>query len=293
MKSDLPPLNWLKTFEVAARLLNFSAAGRELNMTQSAVSQQIRLLEHHLGDPLFNRQHRRVTLTNSGMAYLPVVQSAIERLQRSTVDIFAPISKGQLVLEVNMAFAWGWLAPRLNGFCSRYPGLGVQLYHSNWERDWGSQGIDIAIRHGDGDWPGYVTRPLLRPQLKPYCGSQLARLIQEPVDLLSLPLIEVIGTRRSWKDWFECAGIADPGTVLKHKVDSVAMAIQMAQSGLGVFLGYEDFIAATRFNNYLAAPFDISVETPDNYYLIYSDSRPLTKSAAVFEEWFLQEMQLT
>ena len=206
MKTDLPPLNWLKTFEAAARLLNFSAAGRELHMTQSAVSQQIRLLEHHLGDELFLREHRKVSLTNSGQAYLPVVQGAIHNLQRNTAEIFSPVGKGRLVLEVNYAFSSLWLASNLHRFCTRYPGIGLHLVHSNWDNEFFNTTPDLAIMSGTGDWPGLTLEPLINAELTPYCAPRLAQYLNDPCDLLSLPLLDVVGISRSWNEWFEYAG---------------------------------------------------------------------------------------
>ena len=294
MKTDLPPLNWLKTFEAAARLLNFSAAARELHMTQSAVSQQIRLLEHHLGDELFIRKHRKVTLTNSGLAYLPVVQGAMFNLQRNTAEIFSPIGKGRLVLEVSYAFSSLWLSSRLYKFCARYPGIGLQLVHSNWDSDFFSGSPDLAIMNGAGEWPGLTLKPLITAELKPFCTPKIARLLSDPVDLLSLPLIEVVGVNTSWPQWFEAAGIKMEKTtdVLYHKVDNALTAMLMAESGLGVMLGYPDFFTNQYLKNKLRAPFDISVPTRDNYFLAYPEGRPLSKSATVFSEWLLQELQM-
>ena len=260
-RTDLPPLNWLKTFEAAARLLNFSAAGRELHLTQSAVSQQIRLLEHHLGEPLFTREHRTVYLTNSGLAYLPVVQSAISNLQRNTSEIFSPLGKGRLVIEVSIAFSIMWLSPKLSRFCAKYPELKLQLVHANWDNEFNRSPADITIMHGNGDWPGMQLHPLFTPKLKPYCSPKLADQLSEPSDLLSLPLLEVLGTRQGW------------------------------QAGLGVFLGYPDFFTGQLSNQKLIAPFDICLETEDNYYLTYPKGKPLSKSATVFNEWLLRELE--
>lgn len=290
-RTDLPPLNWLRTFEAAARLLNFSAAGRELNMTQSAVSQQIKLLEHHLGEPLFARSHRKVVLTNSGLAYLPVVQEAISGLQRNTAEIFSPVGKGHLVLEVSISFAMLWLAPMLNKFCARYPGLTLRLIHANWESEFDNSSSDLSIMHGKGDWPDMSTEALFSSILKPYCSAHLARMVNDRDDLFSLPLLEVIGTRRGWTDWFQQAGALPDREVLKHKVDNVAMAYQMAESGLGVFLCHEDFVTRSRMQHHLQVPIDIALETDDNYYLTYPEGRPLSKSAVVFREWLLAELQ--
>ncbi len=290
LRRDLPPLNWLRTFEAAARLLNFSAAGRELNMTQSAVSQQIRLLEHHLAEPLFVRAHRKVTLTHSGQAWLPVVQGAIAGLQRSTAEIFSPAGEGHLVLEVNIAFAMLWLTPRLPRFTARYPGLSLKLVHANWESEFDSNGADLAIMHGRGDWPGRVSEPLLQPQLKPCCSVRLQGLLNDPDDLCSQPLLEVIGNRQGWAEWFQCVEMAAVPVTIRHKVDSLAMAFQMAEAGLGVFLCYEGLLTKGGLRHHLHLPFDTPLVTEDNYYLSWPEGRSLAKSAQLFMDWLREEL---
>ncbi|WP_201556418.1 LysR substrate-binding domain-containing protein [Psychrobacter sp. 72-O-c] len=292
-RADLPPLNWLKTFEAAARLLNFSAAGRELYLTQSAVSQQIRLLEHHLGEPLFVREHRTVYLTNSGMAYLPVVQSAISNLQRHTSDIFSPLGKGRLVIEVNIAFSIMWLSPRLSRFCAQYPGLKLQLVHANWDNEFNRSPADITIIHGNGDWSGMQLHPLFTPELTPYCAPKLAHQLSDPSDLLCLPLLEVLGNRQGWQGWFQQAAIDTANAdILYHKIDNLAAGMSMVASGLGVFLSYPDFFTDQSDSQELLAPFDICLKTEENYYLAYPKGMPLSKSATVFKEWVLSELGL-
>ncbi|WP_293268598.1 LysR substrate-binding domain-containing protein [Neptunomonas sp.] len=290
---NLPPLNWLKTFESAARLLNFSAAGRELHLTQSAVSQQVRLLEHHLGEPLFIREHRTVYLTNSGLAYLPVVQSAISNLQRNTSEIFSPLGKGRLVIEVNIAFSIMWLTPRLSCFCAMYPELKLQLVHANWDNEYNRSPADVTIMHGNGDWPGMHLHPLFTSNLKPYCSPTLADQLNAPSDLLAVPLLEIIGNRQGWQEWFQKASVKiDSADIIYHKTDNLAAGMSMGEAGLGVFLGYPDFFTRQRSHHTLLAPFDICIETEDNYYLAYPKGKPLSKSAAVFNEWLLNELKI-
>ncbi|MCV6612710.1 MAG: LysR substrate-binding domain-containing protein [Amphritea sp.] len=292
MKTDLPPLNWLKTFEAAARLLNFSAAGRELHMTQSAVSQQIRLLEHHLGEPLFLRAHRKVALTNSGLAYLPVVQGAISNLQRNTSEIFSPVGKGRLVIEVSLAFSSLWLANNIHRFSARYPGIGLHLVHANWESEFDSTTVDLAIMHGKGEWQGMHVEPLITAELTPYCTGKLARLLSDPVDLLSLPLLDVVGNNTRWQQWFEHVGInTSDSDILYHRVDNSLTTTLMAESGMGVMLGYPDLLARQYLKRKLQAPFDIKVPTSDNYFLAYPEGKPLSKSASVFCDWLFEELR--
>ncbi|MFT2109581.1 LysR substrate-binding domain-containing protein [Marinomonas sp. 2405UD68-3] len=291
MKSDLPSMNWVKTFEAAARLLNFSAAARELHMTQSAVSQQIKLLEHHLGDDLFTRKHRKIVLTNSGLAYLPVVQSALNNLQRKTADIFSPVGKGRLVLHVNYAFSSLWLSNNLYKFCTRYPGIRLQLVHSNWDKAFSESGHDLAIMNGNGNWPDLSLDALIEAEVQPYCSPHIAKLISDPSDLLSLPLIEVLGTSHSWTQWFEKIGIdIDSNTVIYHKVDTLLAATLMVESGLGVMLAYPDLFAKQYLKHKLIAPIDVRIKTEDNYFLAFPKGKPLSKSATVFRDWLLEEM---
>lgn len=284
-------MNWVNTFESAARLLNFSAAARELNMTQSAVSQQIKLLEHHLGDDLFVRHHRKVTLTNSGLAYLPVVQSTLHSLQRKTADIFSPIGEGRLVLQVSYAFSSLWLARHLHRFCARYPGIQLQIIHSNWDRDFLEGGHDLSIINGKGHWPGRQLDALLTPEVMAFCSPTLAKLVSQPADLLSLPLIEVTGVNHSWQQWFEQADIElDKNSVTYHKVDTLTAATLMVESGLGVMLAYPDLFPHSSCEHKVEAPISLRLHTQDNYFLAAPEGKPLSKSAMVFRDWLLNEM---
>ncbi|REG85043.1 LysR substrate-binding domain-containing protein [Marinomonas pollencensis] len=291
MKTDLPPMNWVRTFEVAARLLNFSAAARELNMTQSAVSQQIKLLEHHLGEPLFVRKHKKVSLTNSGLAYLPVVQGILNNLQRKTADIFSPVGEGRLVLNVNYAFSSLWLSQHINTFCARYPGIRLQLIHSNWEREFSESRYDLSIMNGNGRWPGLSLEPLLKAEVKAFCSPQVAHLVHTPKDFLALPLIDIMGSSHSWSLWFERMGVdMSDANVICHKVDTLAAAYQMVKCGLGVMLAYPDFIAQEEPDKRLIAPIEEALPSEDNYFLAFPEGKPLSKSAMVFRDWLFTEL---
>ncbi|RTE65107.1 LysR family transcriptional regulator [Amphritea opalescens] len=293
MKQNLPPMNWVKTFETAARLLNFSAAARELNMTQSAVSQQIKLLEHHLGDELFIRRHRKITLTNSGLAYYPVVQSTLNSLQQKTADIFSPVGEGRLVLKVNYAFSSLWLSHNLYKFCARYPGIRLQLLHLNWDRDFSEGSHDLSIMNGNGKWFGLNLEPLFKAEVTAFCSPKLVKLISSPSDLTSLPLIEVTGVNHSWQQWFKEASIeVDERNIVYHRVDTLLSAALMAESGLGVMLAHPDIFVKSLQEHKIEAPFDINLATEDNYYLAFPEGKPLSKSAIVFRDWLRQEMAL-
>lgn len=286
-------MNWVRTFETAARLLNFSAAARELNMTQSAVSQQIKLLEHHLGDELFVRRHRKISLTNSGLAYYPVVQSTLTNLQRKTADIFSPIGEGRLVLQVNYAFSSLWLSNNLYKFCARYPGIRLQLLHLNWDRDFSDGSHDLSIMNGNGNWSGLNLEPLLKAEVMAFASPKIVKLISSPADLTSLPLIEVTGVSHSWQQWFEKMDIEiDEKNIIFHKVDTLLAATLMVESGLGVMLAHPDIFVKPCLEHKIEAPFNMRLATEDNYYLAFPEGKPLSKSATIFRDWLLKEIAL-
>src|SRR5256884_8264163 len=121
MKNGKTPVNWLRTFEVAARHLSLSAAASELNVTPAAVSQQVRLLELRLGEKLFVRHARGLRLTLAGEALVPVCRESFERLDTALAELFGDRGKQQLVIRVSLGFARQWLLERLAGFAPEHP----------------------------------------------------------------------------------------------------------------------------------------------------------------------------
>ena len=146
MKRQLPPLNWLRTFEAAARHLSFTGAGRDLNMTQSAVSQQIKSLEGYLGRPLFFRRARALELTQTGLSYLPVVRDAFRTLTHGTRAI-TRTTTDVLRVQCNLTFAIHWLAPRLSAFRAPHPDVQLDISTELWEPRDIAEGVDIEIRY--------------------------------------------------------------------------------------------------------------------------------------------------
>ena len=285
-QQPLPPLNWLKTFATAARLLNFTAAAKELNMTQSAVSQQIRLLEENLGQPLFIRDHKKLSLSNSGMAYLPSVQEALQLVQRATHDIFSPLKYGVLNLQVNIAFLMLWLAPRLPEFTKQYPGVTLRLSSTNWNTESIGLSADLTIGHGKGHWPNMHSECLITPKLRPFCSPRLASQLHSIDDLQQLPLIDILGNHQQWEDWFKVTNLnAAPRIPVSHQVDTAAAAVALAVNDGGVLLSYDELLADDLARGQLVAPFDVYVDTVDSYFLIYNKERPLSKAAELFKDW--------
>lgn len=294
-QAPLPPLNWLKTFASAARLLNFTAAADELNMTQSAVSQQVRLLEDHLGRQLFNRQHKKLTLTNSGMAYLPAVQEALELVQRATHDIFSPLKYGVLTLQVNTAFLLLWLTPRLPEFNRLNPGIELRLSSINWDNDYSGMSTDLTIRHGRGDWTDHSALCLVNPRLRPFGTPEIAAQIQQPKDLQQVSLIDVLGNHQQWNDWLSSVGFKGESAIsgVRHQVDTAAAAVSLTKHGGGVCLGYDELLDLEVSAGHLVPLFSNYVDTVDSYYLSYNQNRPLSQAAQLFKSWLCTQLSIT
>jgi LysR family glycine cleavage system transcriptional activator len=290
MSNNLPPLNWLRTFEVAARELNFTVAARELNMTQSAVSQQVRLLEDYLNEPLFNRAARQINLTKRGRAYLPVIQSALRELQRGTSDIFLPLKGGGVTIEVNTAFSIFWLAPRLQFFTVQYPNLALRIINANWDSEFSAGSAELSLRHGTGDWPDLDFTRLITPKLRPYCSPQIAAQIHQPSDVLQWPLLDVIGNLPDWRTWLAQYHLQPSSTQLIHKTDSAVTTVPMAISHCGICLSYDEILAPQVATGQLAAPLDDYLVTTESYFLVHRKDRPLSKAAEVFKQWIVMEI---
>jgi LysR family glycine cleavage system transcriptional activator len=282
-------LNWLRTFEAAARQLSFTLAADELNMSQSAVSQQIQLLEHHLDQQLFVRANRAIQLSDAGRAFLPLVQDAMRQLNAGAAQIFTPLNASVVEVNVNTAFGVLWLAPHLSSFSAIYPQISVRQLGTNWSSDFSISTAELEIRYGNGNWAGYEVFPLITPHLRPYCTPQNAKRLRSPSDLEGLPLLDVIGTPQGWDSWLEQMELQDLKEQPRHVTDSHACAVAMAASGFGVCLIYDDMVQEGVLAKQLVAPFIDCISTEGNYYLCYLSDRELSQAATVFRDWLLNK----
>ena len=148
MRSELPPLVWLRAFEAAARHLSFTDAARELNLTQAAVSKHVKSLELHLRHALFIRRTRSLHLTKLGEAYVPKVRDAFERLAIGTREVFGGRRPQELTIRCAVSFAVNWLAPRLPSFLGKYPGKQIRILSSVWNEVLDADTYDLDIQYG-------------------------------------------------------------------------------------------------------------------------------------------------
>src|SRR5207302_9369520 len=237
MPRRLPPLNALKAFEAAARSESFTQAADELNVTQGAVSHQVKALEATLGLKLFNRERQRLTLTEAGREYLAVVRDALDRIALGTERLVQRQSAGVLTISTSPDFAAKWLVYRLGRFAESHPEIDLRVSASAQRVDFAREDVDLAVRHGDGKWPGLDALRLCSERLFPVCSPRLVtgrNRIKTAADLLKFPLLH-LDDWTTWARWFEAAGISDP---VAHgpSVNQASMLIDLAVDGQGVAL---------------------------------------------------------
>ena len=229
----------LRFFEVAARHLSFSRAADELNVSQAAVSQRIRSLEHALGASLFQRRHRRLALTSLGSAYVLPVREALQRLDRATEQLFPRMGSKVLTLRLSPSLATLWLMPRLPDFYDRFPDLELRLVTAMPSGSDDPLLTDLVIRQNPEAMSGEWHEALLKTEIFPVAAPSLLNRTQDlktPADLLSLDLLHVIGYEEDWQGWFTAAGLPNARPARGQQFDASHLAIRAAEDGLGVAL---------------------------------------------------------
>ncbi|MEQ8310071.1 MAG: LysR family transcriptional regulator [Sphingopyxis sp.] len=281
------PLNALRAFEAAARHLNFTRAGIELCVSQGAVSHQVAELEKRLGTRLFHRLPRGLALTDEGHALVPVVSEAFDRVA-ATLDQYAD-GRFRETLKVGVVgtFATGWLLPRLDAFARAHPSIDLRIATNNNRVDLAGEGLDYAIRFGDGAWHGTHAEPLLAAPMAPICAPLVAARLRAPADLVSERLLRSYRADE-WALWFDAAGVAVP--LLRGPVfDSSALMAAAAAAGQGVALAPPSMFTRELAAELLVQPFAIAVDT-GRYWLTRLMSRAETEAMQRFRDWLRAEV---
>jgi LysR family transcriptional regulator of beta-lactamase len=279
------PLNALRAFEAAARHLNITRAAIELCVTQAAVSHQIKALEDQLGTTLFRRLPRGMALTDEGTALAPVLSEVLDRIS-ATLDRFAD-GRFTEILNVGVvgSFAVGWLLPRVNDFAGRYPAIDLRIMTNNNRVDLAAEGLDLAIKFGDGAWHGVDAVPVLEAPLTPLCAPGIARALSAPADLANEILLRSYRSDE-WAHWFAATDTVCP-PIRGPVFDSSPSMALAAASGAGVGL-----LPAKLFSRELAAgslvqPFGVSIDA-GRYWLIRMMSRRETPAMAALKDWLVE-----
>src|SRR5215212_7382900 len=213
MRQRLPPLNALRAFEAAARNESFTRAAAELFVTQGAISHQVKALESELGVRLFNREPQGLKLTEAGKEYLTAVRDGFDRIALGTERLLQRQNAGVLTVSTSPDFAAKWLVHRLGHFAEAHTGIDLRVSATLHHVDFAREEVDLAVRHGDGNWPGLDTVRLSSEQLFAVCSPKLLsghRRIKKPADILKFSLIHM-DTRADWNNWLQEASIDESG----------------------------------------------------------------------------------
>jgi LysR family transcriptional regulator, glycine cleavage system transcriptional activator len=290
MPRRLPPLNALKAFEAAARSESFTRAAEELSVTQGAVSHQVKALEATLGLKLFSRERQKLAVTEAGREYLAVVREALDRIALGTERLVQRRSSGSLTISTSPDFAAKWLVHRLGRFAESHPDIDLRISATAHHVDFAREDVYLAVRHGDGKWPGLDAARLCSEQLFPVCSPELLsgrRRIATASDLLKLPLLR-LENADTWTRWFEAAGIPGPaarGPILNR----ASMLIDAAVEGQGIALARTALAAWDLIHGRLVRPIDVSLRVNNPYWIVCPKASSDVSKIAMLRKWLLAE----
>ncbi|MGY1891471.1 transcriptional regulator [Pseudomonas asplenii] len=296
MVARLPSLNGLRAFESAARHMSFTQAAQELNVTQTAISHQIRRLEAELGVSLFLRLKDGLALTDAGQAYLPGIRSAFHELRYSTEQLFATRDNTVLTISTLVSVASKWLLPRLPAFQQAFPDIDVRVSAATDLVDFRQGGIDAAIRYGRGDWKGLRADWLMSDEIFPVCSPALlegGKALQTPADLANHTMLQVSGmTAADWNTWLSAAD--QPAKLAKGSrltFDLAMMAVQAAVDGQGVCIGRSTYVDDDLRAGRLVAPFALRLKDDLGFYLVTPHETANSKKIVALRTWLLAQCQ--
>jgi LysR family glycine cleavage system transcriptional activator len=296
MTARLPSLNGLRAFEAAARHLSFTLAASELNVTQTAISHQIRRLEEELGIRLFIRQNRALALTAEARDYLPGVRAAFNDLRLATDRLLRKDDDKVLTVSTLASLAAKWLLPRLTDFQEQHPGIDVRITTSTSLVDFQRDNVDAAIRYGRGQWPGLRADWLMADELFPVCSPSLLRgdkPLRQPEDLKGYPLLHTSNANSDdWRLWLTAAGLpADIARQPGITFDMIFMTIQAAIDGIGVAMGRTSYVQDDIAKGRLVVPFKIALPADAGFYLVAPEGRREAPKLAAFRDWMIAATQ--
>ena len=289
MTRHLPPLNALRAFEVAARHNSFTGAATEMRVSHAAVSRHVRALEARLGVTLFRRAKRGVELTEDGVRYLKAVSAAFESIAEATEALAKPRDV-RVRVSVEPAFAGRWLIHRLGRFQAAHPDVDVVLDASPRLVDLARDEADLAVRYGQGGWPGLRQDLVASSRIFAIGRKELRgrrRAAFAPDELRAFVLLHE-DDGGLWRRWFAAAGVADVNVSRGPRILETGLALDAAAAGQGIALADEALIADDLARGRLVKLCDVALDD-GGYYLLSLASAQRRRPLAAFRDWLLAE----
>lgn len=295
-KQRLPSLRGLQAFDAIARLGNLAASAHSLGITPSAISHRIRGLEQELGVNLLRRTSNGLRLTEAGRRYRSDVEDAFAQLARATNDLLGADFSQPLTISLTSEFGARWLMPRFHRFMDLHTDIETTIQSSHRIADLMTGEADVALRYGNGNWPGLKADPILSFSVTPLCSPSAKNEIDGLAPTEALTKIAMIrdvdDSHDDWDTWLRAAGThrALPGRVLRF--EEYSMAMKAAISGQGMVLGYCGYIESEISAGLLVRPFDLIVPIERGYHLVYLEKRLADPRVRAFRDWVISETEV-
>ena len=292
MRQKIPHLTWLRAFEASARHLSFTNAAAELNLTQAAISKQVKLLEQFLREPLFERKPRSLVLTKVGAAYLPKIRDGFERLAAGTEEVFGNRRSEVLTVRAPVGYSVAWIAPRLTSFMAKHPEVPIRLVSSVWGEEFDKERFDLDIQYGAGRWAGFRSDRLTWEVLEPLCAPHVRQdgpPLKTPSDLRHHRLLHVLGYEEGWANWLRAAGAKDVNAGQGMQCDTSLLVFEIAATGGGIALGRSSMSRPILDSGKLVRPFDIALPLKEAFFLNAPEDGREHPDAVVFRDWLLEQ----
>jgi DNA-binding transcriptional LysR family regulator len=285
----LPPLQALRAFVAAVRARSFAGAAAELRLTHGAISHHVAQVEHLVDAKLFERHRRGVTPTPEAVRLAERIGGSLQAL-RSALAEARRGSRPMLTVTTTPAFAQRWLLPRFGAFRAAHPDIDLNIRPTPEVLDFDLDGVDIAIRYGNGGWPGLDAQLLAPERLYPVVSPTFrdGDLPTRPGDLLDCVLIR--SPRQAWRPWFEAAGLDVEEPSAGPVVADFGLALDLADRGEGVALARDTLASADLAAGRLVRLFPIDIEDSGGYHLLRRRDPHRGPAAEVFATWVIQEM---
>lgn len=291
-KRTMLSVNALVTFEAALRLKSFTAAAGELNVTQAAVSRQVRMLEEELGVKLFKRGHRRVEPTAAGAVLGATLSQSFTTISDAIEMIRRPSESDTLTVGASVAFSHFWLLPRLSSFRRSYPDVNIRVVSQDSPFDLRAGDVDVAMRYGTPPFANGKIVATTRDVVFPVCSPDFAANLPDAFalrDLAAVPLIASDAPESAWIgwiDWFRMAGLRGPIPRAKLQFSQYTDCISAALAGEGVALGWNLIVGQFIAKGTLVPVTDSVVEPPASYNAVVPDDRRTSAAVDGFVAWF-------
>lgn len=285
----LPSISMLAAFDATARNGSLSAAARDLNLTQGAISRQVAALERQLGTVLFARYGRGIALTAAGKRYAEEIQVVLAALRKASLNAISGPLASTLNLAILPTFGTRWLMPRFPGFLRSHPDVTIHFVTRLVQFDFGAEPIDAAIHFGQPNWPKAQCTFLMGEEAIPVCSSRLVSRPAKinPQDLRKLPLLHLQSRAEAWGHWFAANGEDYSGNAGGMLFEQFSLAIQAAVAGVGVALLPRFLISGELERGELVVLSERTLRSELAYYLVTPERRVDYPPVVAFREWLL------